>query len=294
MSRKGWIFLILTLALMSFGLCRALLKREPVPTLPAEAKEREALRRFWDSYREAGRKRSAGQFAEAISFYQQALALRPDHEDSLYYLGNCYFELARYSSAIENYQRLVAVNPKGSSRGYMQLGLIYASLEPGAPLDLAKASEYFEQTLAVDPDSGALLGRGEVAILQGKWEQAWKLLKEANADNAMSVAAPFLLGYLCDRKGQSKEAWQWFRLAVQRGEMKKLPVKWTEEGDLKADPELRWKALAKQSVFGQLWLPVRKYLKAPDFSAADMKQEYQRVDEALARAARVLREAKRG
>jgi tetratricopeptide (TPR) repeat protein len=176
----------------------------------------------------------------------------------------------------------------------MQLGLIHASLEPGAPVNLAKAAEYFEQTLAVDPDSGALLGRGEVALLLGKWEQAWQLLKEANADNAMSVAAPFLLGYLCHRKGQSQEAWQWFRLAVQRGELKKLPVKWTEEGDVKADPELRWKALAKQSVFGQLWLPVRKYLKAQAFSAADMKREYRRVDEALARTARVVRQARGG
>jgi hypothetical protein len=85
--------------------------------------------------------------------------------------------------------------------------------------------------------------------------------------------------------GDKKEAWKWFQLAVQRAEMKKPQLKWTEEGDLKADPELRWRALARQSVFGRYWLPLRKYLNAPDLSPAIMEREYGKLRELLSRKA---------
>ena len=99
----------------------------------------------------------------------------------------------------------------------------------------------------------------------------------------MSMAAPYLLGYLAYLNGDKKEAWKWFQLAVQRAEMKKSQLKWTEEGDVKADPELRWHALARQSVFGRYWLPLRKYLNAPDLSSATMEQEYRKLKEVLIR-----------
>jgi hypothetical protein len=97
----------------------------------------------------------------------------------------------------------------------------------------------------------------------------------------MSMAAPYLLGYLCYRQGQQAEAWRWFSLAVQRGELKKLALKWTEEGDVKADPELRWRALARQSVFGKYWLQLRKYTEKGSYAQADMKKEYQQLQKVL-------------
>lgn len=248
---------------------------------PAEAGR--SVREFWEAYRGAGEARAAGRLEDAVRLYREALSLRPGHEDSLYYQGNCAFDLGRYSEAVESYERLVAVNPQGSSRGYMQLGLLHASLEPGAPFDLDKAERYFEAALEVDPDSGAVLALGEVALLGGRWAQARERLRDAHQGDAMGMAAPYLLGYLSWREGKRDEAWDYFRLAVQRGELKKPPVKWTEEGDVKADPGLRWQALARQTVFGKHWLRLRDYLAKGGGSRQDMEREYRRLPDALRR-----------
>ena len=113
----------------------------------------QSTRQFWETYRQASQKRATGDLEGAVALYQKALLLNPRHEDSLYYQGNCLFELHRYSEAVLSYQRLISLNPSGSSRGYMQLGLVYSDLDDDAPRDLDKASQFFRRTLQVDPDS---------------------------------------------------------------------------------------------------------------------------------------------
>ena len=280
MSLARKLAIVLILAFSGMAAFKAVRARQQKQLNQHDSLQAENTRRFWETYRLASQKRAMGDLDSAAALYQQALALKADHEDSLYYQGNCYFERGRYQEAIADYERLIAANPLGSSRGYMQLGLVYSCLDAGAPLNLNKAVAYFQRTVQVDPDSGGQLALGEVAMLRGEWSKAWDALTDANADNPMSMAAPYLLGYLCFREGKSQEAWKWFRLAVQRGELKKPAVKWTEEGDVKADPELRWRALARQSVFGKYWLPLRKYLKSGS-SEGDMKSEYQQLQKVL-------------
>ena len=280
MSLARKLAIVLILAFLGTAVFKAVRARQQTQLNQRDSLQAENTRRFWETYRLASQKRAMGDLESAITLYRDALALKPGHEDSLYYQGNCYFECGRYPEAVMAYERLIAANPLGSSRGYMQLGLVYSSLEAGAPLNLDKATEYFQRTVQVDPDSGGQLALGEVAMLRGEWSKAWAALAGANADNPMSMAAPYLLGYLCFREGKNQEAWKWFRLAVQRGELKKPAMKWTEEGDVKADPELRWRALARQSVFGKYWLPLRKYLKSGS-SEGDMKSEYQQLQKVL-------------
>jgi tetratricopeptide (TPR) repeat protein len=270
------------LAFVSVAAFKLILSRKVAQIERKSASQAEGNRLFWDTYKQASQKRAAGELSEAIGLYQRVLELRPTHEDSIYYQGNCYLELGRYREALDNYARLIEINPHGSSRGYMQMGLIYGSLQPGATKDLKAAEKIFEKTLSIDPDSGAQLALGEVALLQGNWEKAGQELESANADNPMSMAAPYLLGFLKYRKGDREEAWKWFKLAVQRGELKKPALKWTEEGDIKADAELRWRALARQSIFGDYWLPIRKYLRDPNFSISAMDDEYKRLANVLA------------
>jgi tetratricopeptide (TPR) repeat protein len=229
---------------------------------------------FWEAYHAASVARVSGARDKALREYARALQIRPDHEDSLYYLGNCYMEQGDYGRALTAYQRLTTLNPNGSSRASMQSGLVYASLDPAAPVDLAAAERSFARALELDPDSGALLGLAEVAVLRGRWRRAHGLLLQVEADNKMSLAAPYLLGFLAYRSGDSREAWRWFNTAIGRGELKKPPVKWTEEGDVKGSPALRWQALARQSVFGGHWLRLRDYLKPPGATAADLARDY--------------------
>jgi tetratricopeptide (TPR) repeat protein len=255
----------------------------PAPRVEAAADVQD-VRRFWAAYDEASDHRMAGRLAQAVPAYRRALAVRPDHEDGLYYLGNCLLELGEYGPALEAYERLVAVSPGGSSRGYMQIALVRASLDPHPWRDLAEAERLFARALAVDPDSGALVGLGEVALLRGDTARAERLLRRAGDDNAMSIAVPFLLGYLSAQRGDAEQAFRHFRTAVSRGELKKGAVKWTEEGDVKADPGLRWRALARQSVFGDHWIALRGYLESPGPSPADMRREYRRLAAAIRRA----------
>ena len=269
------------LAFVSIAIFKMILSHKEAQMERKAASQAEGNRLFWDTYKQASQKRAAGELNEAVGLYQRVLEMRPTHEDTIYYQGNCYLELGRYREALDNYARLIEINPQGSSRGYMQMGLIYGSLEPGPTKDLKAAEQIFEKTLSIDPDSGAQLALGEVALLQGNWEKARQKLESANADNPMSMAAPYLLGYLKYRKGDREEAWKWFKLAVQRGELKKPALKWTEEGDVKADPALRWRALARQSIFGEYWLPIRKYLKDPNFSITVIDNEYKRLANVL-------------
>ena len=256
-------------------------RRTPPPDSTAIARA-EPVRTFWAAYNDATARRAKGDLDGAIASYRRALALRPDHEDSLYYLGNCSLERRAYEDALDAYRRLVAVNPQGSPRGYMQSALVLASLEPGAPRDFDAADRLFARALELDPESGAVLGLAEVALLRDDRGRAGTWLARAEADNPASMAVPFLRGYLALRRGARLEAWQLFETAVKRGEVKKLPVAWSAEGDVKADPALRWRALARQSVFGAHWLRLRRYLERPGPSPGDMEREYAQLQAAIA------------
>jgi tetratricopeptide (TPR) repeat protein len=275
------IFILLSAAFASVATFKRLRAQREPSSSHADRAIREEIRGFWDSFRQASKARMDGDYAAAAELYKKALQLKPQHEDSLYYLGNCYFELQRYEDALEAYQRLIRANPQGSSRGYVRIGRVYTSRAPHAPFDLNKAERAFRQALDLDPDSGALLCLGEVALLQSRWKEAAERFQGENQTNHMSVAAPYFLGYLAWQQGKKAEAWDWFKQAVKRCEVKKPPIPWSEEGNLKASPELRWRALAKQSVLGEHWIRLRRYLKDPNLSPATMEAEYRRLRQSI-------------
>lgn len=216
-----------------------------------------AARAFWATYQEATARRMASDCAGAVPLYRQALDQRPDHEDALYYLGNCLSEQGASAEALEIYDRLARLNPAGSSRAHVQAALLHASLLPGAPFDLEHAERLFRQALEVDPDSAARLGLAEVRLLRGEVDDARRLLTEMLADSPMSVPAPFLLGYLAYRADGPEAARPHFAVAVARLCPPEAASRWSEEGDAKSAPERRWQALARQSVFGASWLAIR-------------------------------------
>lgn len=270
-------------AVLAAGVTAWLLARPPSERAgtAAAAAAPTGAREFWDAFKAAGERRSEGDCAGAIGHYTRALALRPAHEDSLYYMGNCHAERGEREAAMAAYERLVEVNPEGSSRGYMQMGLLLAAPAADGRRDLAGAERLFTRALEVDSDSGALLGLAEVALLRHRWDDATRRLDAVSADNAMSIAAPFLQAYLAFRTGDRPRALTLFKRAVARGELKKGPVAWSEEGDVKADPELRWRALARQSVLGGYWVGLRRYLAPPGPAMADLEREMRALDAAI-------------
>jgi len=243
------------------------------------------VRQFWRTYHAATEHRLAGRKEDAIRGYDAALRLRSDHEDSLYYRGNCAADLGRYEEAVRSYERLVGVETT-SARGFMQLGLIHASLDERAPIDLDRAEREFARAFAIGTDSGGLLAQGELALRKGDWPRAEHVLQQVHEGDAMGMAAPYLLGFLSWRAKNHGRAWTFFQSAVARAEAKKPPVKWTEEGDVKADPALRWQAVARQTITGQYWIRLRRYREHPA-TTADMDAEYDAFARALSAARRI-------
>lgn len=181
---------------------------EPQPrtaaTVDADTRQRELT--FWRLYRAATAHRVSGDVAAAISRYDSALALKPDHGDALYHAGNAAFELGDYADAESRWRQLLAVDGS-NARAHAQLGALYSCARPGAPLDLDRARHELQQALAMNrAETGPQLRLGEIALLTGDVESASRHLDAVRRTNARSVAAHFLGGYLLWRADQPAEA----------------------------------------------------------------------------------------
>jgi len=167
--------------------------------------ERARVQQFWKLYREATRQRLNGELEAAVASYRQALALDSLHENALYYLGNTYLELGRLEEAYQVWQRLAAAHPR-SSRVFMQLGRLQMCYPESPLFDLRAARASFERALALNKDSGPVLHLGEVALLEGRLEEAAQLFDKVLAMNFRSVPAYVLKAYLFWRAGDQAKA----------------------------------------------------------------------------------------
>ncbi len=173
--------------------------RDAAGTDDAGGGDRDTVRRFWKTIAEATALRHSGDLAAAARSYQAALALRPDHEDALYYLGQCLQSTGRLDEARAAFARLVAVNP-ASARGHLALGGL-ALRGPGDP-DLDTAAAHFARAHAINKEeSGAMLHLGEIALARGDGAEAGRWLQSALRTNPKSAEALLLLGYLDWRSG---------------------------------------------------------------------------------------------
>ncbi len=137
-----------------------------VRTPGAEA-ERRRVALFWSIYQEATTARIGGDFSTAAKLYKKALEVKPDHEDCIYYLGNCFFETGDYGQAAEQYRRITRINPR-SQRAFSQLGVTLSTLAPAAPFDPARAQASFQTSIAINgEESGPFLRLGLLALNTG-------------------------------------------------------------------------------------------------------------------------------
>lgn len=71
--------------------------------------EREAVDELWLQGRSH---QLAGRWVDALTCYQKALCLDPNHWDSLHHLGDVLFELGRHADAVRVYRRAARVHPE--------------------------------------------------------------------------------------------------------------------------------------------------------------------------------------
>jgi len=218
------------------------------------SEDRNAVVRFWDSYHKATELLSLQRFEEATDLYRQALEENSEHEDSLYYLGNCLFELGDFKSALDVYRRLVNINPR-SHRGFSQLGVTLSTLEPGAHPDYSEARWAFDRVLEVDPEeSGPLLRLGWLSLQEHKLEEAYEHFQKAAG--FASPEGHFWSGFVRFQQRRYSEAIDHFLGVVTIAEHEKRISSQggQSEGDLAGSGTAQLSPLRKAELKAQLFL----------------------------------------
>jgi tetratricopeptide (TPR) repeat protein len=167
--------------------------------------ERQKVLSFWEHFNAATKVRSGGDCAEAVRLYEKALELDPQHEDGLYYLGQCRRELGEPGPAREAFERLVELNP-ASARGHQALGALLASPDPAEPMDLDGAEQHLRRAHEINgEETGPVVRLGEVTLVTGRPEEARAWFEAALQTNPKSVAAALLAGYVAWEAGQARD-----------------------------------------------------------------------------------------
>jgi tetratricopeptide (TPR) repeat protein len=152
---------------------------------------------------------------KSAALFREALEINPAHEDSIYALGNCLFELGDYPGALAQFQRLVEINSH-SLRGNLQIGAVYACPDSGKLFNLDVAEQALKRALAINPEeSGSLLQLGAVALAKGNLEGASKYFSMARQLNFKAVDAYYLDGYIQWKRGEVDAATTLFRKAIE-------------------------------------------------------------------------------
>lgn len=255
--------------------------------------ERKAeIRRFWEVYNRATALRLQSAWAEAAAAYQEALAGDPRHEDSLYYLGNAFFELGRYQEAAETWKRLIETNPNQSSRAHAQLGMLYSCGVPGAPFDLDAAERELKKALAINKEeSGPVIKLGEVALLKGERKKALEYLSDGRNLNFKSVQANYLIGYLKWTAGDTGGALKDLKQAADFALAAKPSPEASGEGDTKKKGPLLAKGVGSRGLLTPYWKSLDDW-PADAATPARMEVEYRRFDQALKALDQQIREGR--
>ncbi|MEM9482297.1 MAG: CHAT domain-containing protein, partial [Cyanobacteria bacterium P01_F01_bin.116] len=108
-----------------------------------------------------------GQYARALEFYEQSLAIRQEIGDRrgegtmLSNVGNVYASLGQYSKALEFYEQSLSIRQEigdryGEGESLNDIGSIYDSLD-----QYSKALKFHEQSLSIRQEIGDRYGEGE-------------------------------------------------------------------------------------------------------------------------------------
>lgn len=126
---------------------------------------------------------------DAIPYFEDTLALRPNYGPAINSLGNAYLAMKQYDMAISYYNQIddtiIYVTPHlpltNTGIAYFQKG------------DYAKAEEYYNRALKIEPDYiNALVLLGQLQLQTGKNQEALKNLIKANRLQSAPVIKYYL------------------------------------------------------------------------------------------------------
>lgn len=211
--------------------------------------EKERITRFWQYYRQATQQRIENDIESARANYEKALELNPDHENSLYYLGNIYFEMGEFAKAEALWKHLLEVNPT-SSRAYFQLGNLYLQHDPPHYFDLHKAEAAFRKALEINKEETApVLRLGQIALIRGDYTGAKQLFDDVIATNFRSTEAYFLNAYIAWKQGREEQVQKYLQTAFQVTQSKKPAHGVKGEGATKSGRPILFEGRYQHSIF---------------------------------------------
>ncbi len=152
----------------------------------------------------------------SIAQLEQAVTESPDAIEARLLLANAYFAAERYADAAAQYQAAVTIDDKSTLAHF---GLGQALLETG---DLAGATANFQKIIDIsagadiagDLVGGSYLFIGQMALDQGRPDEAIAALKEATRIDRGDADALYLLGRAYVVKGSFDEALPLLKRAV--------------------------------------------------------------------------------
>ncbi len=116
-------------------------------------------------------------FEDAIPLLESGLKIAPRRADLHAALGESYFMAGKTEKAIEEFQKLIELDP--SARSYAFMGLSYRHLGR-----FDEALKYFEEGLKQDPhNTSCLFNVGYIAERQGNYARAEELFQQALRSN---------------------------------------------------------------------------------------------------------------
>jgi tetratricopeptide (TPR) repeat protein len=116
-------------------------------------------------------------FEDAIPLLESGIKLAPQRTDLHAALGESYFMAGKTEKAIEEFQKLIELEP--SARSYAFIGLSYRHLGR-----FDEALKYFEQGLKQDPhNTSCLFSIGYIEERQGNYERAEGLFQQTLRSN---------------------------------------------------------------------------------------------------------------
>lgn len=119
-------------------------------------------------------------YETAIEFYQKGLALRPDERQANIVLANAYFDSKKFAEAGKYYAKALELDPNDVN-ARTDLGTTFVEQQPP---DLDRAVEEFKAALELDPKREATLyNLGVVYFRKGDIENAKDILAKLEAIN---------------------------------------------------------------------------------------------------------------
>ncbi len=150
--------------------------------------------------KQAGEAREAGRLTEAVDLYRQALSLRPDWLEGLWYSGTLLYDADRHAEARDAFERFVKLSPDNGP-AWAFLGLCYFHT---AEYDPALSSLQKARKLGVGQQGQlASVVRYHMVILlnhAGRFEDAFEALREFALKNLRSPSIIEAFGLSALRK----------------------------------------------------------------------------------------------